>query len=324
MAIITNLVAELHSGSSISDVLHAQQRYHEERRWSVNQLLDDRALTTFDDRDRAALWHSARAELTTQPAGVRLAIDGVALAKELAKTNPLGAQVAHIAAAWSARFWLEEEAHHEVAYGQLLEMAGLDPIPQDEVVEHRGFFPADNYARVCILQACVEIEACVSYGEMAKTSGDPLVRDVFFQVMRDEVQHRQYFTSFARGLVEAGVYPLKDILSMAYVWVRPGAGETFGSKRQDQSHREGFVNWWEQVRVEPDDGLALRDDQIRTPALHDKKVRSVLAMVREATDLGVTTIEQLKRAYVASLTTNDFNRIRSSIHRGAEAQAVAS
>lgn len=324
MAIITSLVEEFGRGSSITDVLRAQQQYHEQRRWSVNQLIDNRCLTTFGDRDRAALWHSARAELTTQPAGIRLAVDGVTLAQELAKTNPLGAKVAHAAAAWSARFWLEEEAHHEVAYGQLLELAGLDPIPEDEVVEHRGFFPADNYARVCVLQACVEIEACVTYGEMAKTSGDPLVRDVFFQVMRDEVQHRQYFTSFAKALVDAGVYPVKDILSMAYVWVRPDSGETFGSTRKDQSHREGFVNWWEQVRVEPDDGLALRDDQIRTPALHERKVRSVLAMVREATDLEITTVEQLKRAYVASLTSDDLNRIRSAIHRGDARQALAS
>ncbi len=104
MPIISHIVDELGTGSSISDVLRSQQQYHEQRRWSVFEVIGDRSLTTFDDRDRAALWHAARAELTTQPAGIRLALDAAALAQELERTNPLGAQVAHVAAAWSARF----------------------------------------------------------------------------------------------------------------------------------------------------------------------------------------------------------------------------
>ncbi|MFV0133049.1 hypothetical protein ACLGIH_07390 [Streptomyces sp. HMX87] len=96
-------------------------------------------------------------------------------------------------------------------------MAGVDPIDEAEVIEHRGPFPTDNYARVCILQACVEIEACVSYGWQSRTSEDGLVRDVFLTIMKDEVQHRQYFASFAKALVESGVYPVKDVLSMAFL-----------------------------------------------------------------------------------------------------------
>jgi hypothetical protein len=263
--------------------------------------LAKRRLLNPHPRERAALGHAARAELTTQPAGIRLAAAGVKLAGEVARENPLGATVLHAAAAWSARYWLEEEAHHEVAYGTLLEMIGDEPIPQEEVIEHRGFFPEDNYARVCVLQACVEIEASITYGEMAKTAHDPLIREVFLRIMRDEVQHRQYFTSFAQALVQAGVYPAKDVLAMAFTWIRPNAGETHGSKRARQTERDGFVNWWERVRTDGHDELALSDDQIRSTHLQAKKERSVLKVVAEATGQQYSSVDELRRGYFKSL-----------------------
>lgn len=315
MRILSNLVNEINTNKySVSDVLRIQQVYHEKRRWSVFNLIGKKTLNSINDRDKAALWHAARAELTTQPAGIRLAVDGIKLAKELEHSNPLGSKIAHIAAAWSARYWLEEEAHHEVAYGLLLEMVGLDPIPNDEVVLHRNFFPSDNYARVCILQACVEIEASMTYGEMARTANDPLIKDVFLHIMRDEVQHRQYFVSFAKALVEAKVYPIKDILSMAYTWLKPNNGETHGSTRERQSTRKEFVNWWENVKTNQNDDLYLRDDQIRSADLQLKKIKSILFAVKDATGLELDSIKMLERAYYESLKTNDFERIRSAVN----------
>jgi hypothetical protein len=164
MRVMTGLAKAIKDdGLTLTGILRYQQQYHEFRRWSVFEVLKDRKLEQLHPQDRAALWHAARAELTTQPAGIRLAQAGVRLANEVARDNPLGSTVLHAAAAWSARYWLEEEAHHEVAYGLLLELIGDEPIPQEEVVEHRGFFPDDNYVRVCMLQACVEIEASVTY-----------------------------------------------------------------------------------------------------------------------------------------------------------------
>jgi hypothetical protein len=315
--ILTNLVNEITTNHfSVSDVLRIQQGYHEKRRWSVYNLINDRKIGVLEERDKAALWHAARAELTTQPAGIRLAVDGVKLAQELADNNPLGSKIAHIAAAWSARYWLEEEAHHEVAYGLLLEMAGIEPIENDEVVQHRGFFPSDNYARVCILQACVEIEASITYGEMARTSTNPLVKDVFLHIMRDEVQHRQYFLSFAKALIDANVYPVKDILSMAYTWLRPGAGETHGSTRTQQARRTGFVNWWEHVKTDEKDDLHLRDDQIRSNKLLFAKTKSVLSAVKNVTGIHLGSIKALEHAYYESLKTKNIERLRSTINSG--------
>ena len=323
MLIMTDVVKELRAGATISDVLRVQQSYHEHRRWATDKLFDGRRLSSnVSQVDKAALWHSSRAELTTQPAGIRLAVDGVRLANELRETNPLGSDVLHIAAAWSARYWLEEEAHHEVAFGRLLDMAGMDAIEVDDVIEHRGPFPADNYARVSILQACVEIEACVSYGWVSRQSEDPLVRDVFHTIMKDEVQHRQYFASFAKALVDSGVYPIKDVLSMAYTWIRPDGGETFGSAREAQTERQGYVNWWEQTRTDDNDEFALGDDALHEGSVHAKKLTSVFALVREATGIQTESYDDLKRAYFASLRTNDVDRIRSAVSAGAAREAA--
>ncbi|MER0245789.1 hypothetical protein AAHZ94_28210 [Streptomyces sp. HSW2009] len=316
MLIMTDIVKELRAGATITDVLRVQQSYHEQRRWGTDSLFDGRKLTTPGPGDKAALWHASRAELTTQPAGIRLAVDGVKLAGEIRESNPLGADVLHVAAAWSARYWLEEEAHHEVAFGRLMEMAGVDPIAEDEVIEHRGAFPTDNYARVCILQACVEIEACVSYGWQSRTTKDGLVRDVFHTIMKDEVQHRQYFASFAKALVESGVYPIKDVLSMAYTWIRPDGGETFGSTREAQTDRQGFVNWWERTRNTGEE-FGLGAEALHAGAVHAQKLASVLALVREVTGIQTRSYEDLKRAYFASLRTNDVDRIRSAVRNGA-------
>jgi hypothetical protein len=303
MRIITNLVEEIRdNGLTLTGVMRIQHAYHESRRWSVTDMLKGKELGTVSRRDKAILWQAARAEITTQPACIRLAVDGLKLANELEDKNKIGSIVAHSAAQWSARYWLEEEGHHEVAYGTVMEMAGLDPITEEEVIEHRGAFPTDNFARVCMLQACVEIEACVAYGEVAKTSENPLVKQIFAKITADESQHRAYFISFARALVESGAYPLKDILSMAYTWIRPKGGETHGSYREKQTKREGFVNWWQNMKTDPEDELSMQEEQFRSEHLQEKKVRAVLSAVEEGTGFPLKTVEDLQKVYMQSLT----------------------
>lgn len=303
MRIITDIVGEIKRDKlTISDIMRVQHHYHESRRWRVTDLLKEFKMgKTISDNDKAALWHAARAELTTQPACIRLAVDGLKLAEELAGSNRIGHQVAHVAAQWSSRYWLEEEGHHEVAYGTVMEMSGLPPIDEDEVVEHRGAFPSDNFARVCILQACVEIEACATYGESAKLSTDPLISETFRRIMMDESQHRAYFVAFAKALIDSGVYPVKDVLAMAYTWIRPKGGETFGSTRKKQDERKGFVNWWERVQTDQSDEHHLPEERIRSERIHQRKIRGVLSAVQEATGIAVNSFDELEKAYFQSL-----------------------
>lgn len=321
MPIMTDIVNELRSGATLTHVLRAQHSHHELRRWSSDRLFDGRRLTRPDENDKAALRHAARTELTTRPSGVRLALDGTRLAHEIRESNPLGSDVLHVAAAWSARYWLEEEAHHEVSLGRLMEMAGIDPISEEGADEHHRTFPSDNYARICVLQACLEIEACVSYQHAARTSNDELVRDVFHRIVKDEVQHRQYFASFAKALVESGVHPVKDVLSMAYLWIRPDSGETFGPTPETWPGHQDFANRPEPIRTDRE-VLAPGGDTSPEGVVNAQRSSSVFALVREVTGIEIRSYEELKRAYFASLRTNRVDRIRSAVGPGTHPAAA--
>jgi hypothetical protein len=302
MRVQMDLANAFRQGATLQEVVRRQHRYHEWRRWSMFDILDRHreANRPITERDRAALWHVARGELTTLSAGVGLADTALEYAKDLEGDNPLGAKVMHAAATWLARYWNEEEAHHEAAYGAILDELCADPVADDEIMEHRGKFPTDNFVRNMILQACVEIEVSVTYAHAAKTSDHPLIKEVFSQISKDEVQHRQYFVSFAQGLIDAGVYPAKDALAMAFHWVKPG-GELYGSTRDAQSNRDGYVNWWEKTRTEESDTLAVTPDQHFSEEIFNRKRRSVLKVVTQATRDRYETVESLKKGYFRSL-----------------------
>lgn len=286
-------------GMTITDLHDAQHFYHEHRRWSLSDVLRDRQLSTFTDQDVSAVLHSAKAEITTQPACLRMARLGGRLAEEH-RNDPVARTVAHAIIQWSSRYWLQEEAHHEVVFRKLLADMGGGNMEETLVYDHRGDFPDDNLVRVCILQACVEVEAIVTYGGWAKRSTDPLVRDIFLNVTRDEVQHRQYFISFAKALIDAGIGSAKDALAMAYTWIRPKGGETHGSAREKQSQREGYVNWWEGIDRGDRPG-AMVDDMYRSEGYQAQKTRSVLAAVSEVIGERIETFEALQSRYFLAL-----------------------
>ncbi|MEZ4241581.1 MAG: ferritin-like domain-containing protein [Myxococcota bacterium] len=221
------------------------------------------------------------------------------MARSLEETNPRGAKVLHAAGYWLGRYWNEEEAHHEVAYGALLDELCLDPIPDEDVMSHRGMFPRDNFLRNLVLQACVEIEVSITYANAAKTTDNPMIREIFLQIMRDEVQHRQYFVAFAQALVDAGVYPAKDALAMAFHWIKPG-GELYGSTRSAQSSRDGYVNWWEMTRT-GDDDVAVTDDQHFDERILSQKRTSVLKVASQSTRTHYDSVAGLKKAYLRAL-----------------------
>ena len=304
MQVMMDLVnAITNDGLTLSRILRNQQEYHEYRRWSVFEILKRYKSHTIAPRDRAALWHVARGELTTMPGGIGLASTALRYAKEIERDNRTGAVVLHAIGAWISRYWLEEEAHHEVAYNTILDEMCGDAIPEDEVIEHRGLFPTDNFLRNMMLQACVEVEVGVTYHEQSRTTNDPLIRDVFGQILRDEIQHRQYYVAFSQALIDANVYPAKDALAMAFTWLRPKGGELFGSKRDHQTKRQGYVNWWETVRSDnPNDPNAVEMSQHYTPRLFALKSRSVLKAVSQATRQRYATLDELKTSYFKSLT----------------------
>lgn len=303
MKVITNLYNQIkNDGLTLRDIMLQQHIYHESRRWSINEILekykDNPAAKVFSKNDKAALWHTVQGEATTQPGGLTIATSAHELAEKYANINPNAEIIFKSLESWLARHWLNEEGHHEVAFSILGDLANVERMTDKQIIEHRQYFPADKIGRKLILQACVETEVSISYANMVKTTKNPLVKEVFQNVMKDEVQHRLYFISFAKALVEMGVVPIKDILSMTYSWIRPG-GDTYSTQRENISERDDYVNWWE--TVDHDQEYALDDTQYKNESIQHQKNVSIFSIIKFTTGIEVNSIEELQKAYMSSL-----------------------
>ena len=303
MKIITDLADKIQKdGWMLRDILLEQHKYHESRRWSVDEIIqkhnNNPEAHIFSVEDKAALWHVTRGEATTQPGGISIAVNANELANEYASSNKTAEVIFKALEAWLVRHWLNEEGHHEVGFSMLADMANIEKISDKELIQHKQFFPADKIGRKLILQACVEIEVTISYSHMVKNSKNPLIKEMFRAVQKDESQHRLYFISFAKALVDIGVVPVKDILSMAYSWVRSG-GDTYNTERKNVPKRDGYINWWESV--DSNSGYKMDEKQYKNNKIHKQKETSVFQLVRFITDIRVNNISDLKKAYLSSL-----------------------
>lgn len=305
MKVITDLAHKIDvEGWTLRDIMLEQHKYHESRRWSITDILEDYKnnpeAQIFSYADKAALWHVVQGEATTQPGGLTIATYAYDLAKKYSETNKTAEIICKSLEGWLARYWLNEEGHHEVAFSMLGDMAKIDKMTDKEIINHRQYFPADKIGRKLMLQACVETEVTISYANMVKTTKNPLVREVFKRVMQDESQHRLYFISFAKALVDIGIIPNKDILSMTYSWIRPG-GDSYSTQREKISTRNEHINWWE--TVDHDDGYKLAESQYKNDSIQKQKDTSVYHMIKFTTGVEVNSIEELQKAYMSSLRT---------------------
>lgn len=305
MNVITDLVNKIENeGWTLRDIMLSQHSYHESRRWSVDDILkkyqnNDEAYN-FTKQDKAALWHTVQGETTTQPGGLTIAMYADKLSKEY-KNNPTVEIILKSLEAWLARYWLNEESHHEVAFSKLGDLAKVKYMTDEEIINHRQHFPDDKIGRKLMLQACVETEVTLSYSNMAKSTSNPLLKEVFTKIMQDEAQHRLYFISFAKALVDKNIVPEKDILSMIYSWIRPG-GDTYSTERKEISKRDSYVNWWE--TVDHNNTYKLDEEQYKNKEMHDKKESSIFQMAKFTLGLDIKNVEELKQAYFYSLSSS--------------------
>lgn len=303
MKIVTNIVEKIQKENwKLRDFMLEQHKYHEYRRWSVEEILEKYKnvpeAKIFSDEDKAALWHVIRGESTTQPGGISIAVFANESANQYTTINREAELILRSLEGWLARYWLNEEGHHEVAFTRLADLAGIEKISNKELIQHRQYFPADKIGRKLILQACVEIEVTISYSHMVKNSKNPIVCEVFSAIEKDESQHRLYFISFAKALLDVGIIPLKDILSMAYSWIRPG-GDAYNTERNSVSKRDGYINWWETVDNNPD--YSMDERQYKNEKIHKQKEASVFQFIKFITGLEIKNLDELKNAYLSSL-----------------------
>ena len=219
-AIITDLYdAFTVRGMSLVDVTWEQHRLHESRRWGVVDMLSAVDLDSLTPLDRTLVWNAGRAELTTKPGADRLERQAEAECRRWLEKNPTVAAIMEACGTWS-RYWNEEEAHHETVFIRLAEVTGMETITDETFIEFRQVFPDDDMLRTLVLLAISEITAAVNYGQCQHVIEDPGLRRIFKQVAAAEIQHRNYFVSFAQALVDSGEYHAKEAFSVAHLFLR--------------------------------------------------------------------------------------------------------
>lgn len=276
-AIITDLYDALtRRGMSLVDVTWEQQRLHESRSWSVVELLAGVDLDRLTDVDRGLVWNAGRAELTTKPGADRLERQADAECRRWAGRNPTVAAIMQACGTWS-RYWNEEEAHHETVFNRLADVSGMEPVSDEVFLMFRQVFPDDDMLRTLMLLAISEITAAVNYGQCQHVVQDPGLRRIFKQVAADEIQHRNYFVSFAKALVASGEYRAKEAFAVAHLFLRED-GELHGSAREQLEQRGTHVNWW--------DHLETGEGDFRPEAL-EKKEQMICGALKKITGIEV-------------------------------------
>jgi hypothetical protein len=287
-AIITDLFDALtRRGMSLVDVTWEQHRLHESRRWSVMEMLAAVDLDRLTPLDRTLVWNAGRAELTTKPGADRLERQADAECRRWRDKNPTVAAIMEACGTWS-RYWNEEEAHHETVFNRLAEVSGMERISDGTFINFRQVFPSDDMLRTLVLLAISEITAAVNYGQCQHVVGDPGLRRLFKQVAADEIQHRNYFVSFAKALVDSGEYHAKEAFAVAHIFLRED-GELLGSARQQLEERGTHVNWW--------DHLDTGTSGFRPEAL-EKKEQLVCGALKKITGIEVRSRDEVEDAWM--------------------------
>lgn len=287
-AIITDLFDALtRRGMSLVDVTWEQQRLHESRRWSVVDMLAAVDLDRLTPLDHKLIWNAGRAELTTKPGADRLERQAGAECERWRDRNPAVAATMQACGTWS-RYWNEEEAHHETVFNRLADVTGMDRIPDETFIDFRQVFPDDDMLRTLMLLAISEITAAVNYGQCQHVIEDPGLRRLFKQVAADEIQHRNYFVSFAKALVDSGEYHAKEAFAVAHLFLRED-GEILGSARERVEDRGTHVNWWD--RIETGDG------DFRPEAL-EKKEQLVFGALKKITGIEAHSRDEVEDTWM--------------------------
>jgi hypothetical protein len=271
---------------TLVEMTWAQHEYHESRRWSAVEMIEQIDLGNISEADKLFVWNAGRAELTTKPGADRLTSLADKETRAWEPRDPALAAIMQSCGTWS-RYWNEEEAHHEAVFGRLSCLLGLEAIGNDTFIEFRKIFPDDDMLRTLFLLAISEITAAVNYGSCAKRANDRGLRAVFKQVAADEMQHLRYFLTFARGLVDSGHYPPKNAFAVAHFFLRED-GDLHGSLRGKIEKRDSHVNWWDHLEV---DGIEDVENLTR-------KAQMIFNALHHVTGVKVDSKEEVERTWM--------------------------
>lgn len=272
-----DLYARFRAGTTLNEHTWEQHRFHEARRWSALDFLDAIDPDTLSPGDRIYAWNAGRAELTTKPGADRLARQSDAECRRWQPIDPALASVLQACGTWS-RYWNEEEAFHETALNRLATVAGQPQVSDEMFIEFRKIFPDDDMLRTLVLLAFSEITATINYACCAQHAANPALKQLFRQIAADEMQHMNYFITFAKALVDSGQYAPVGAFAIGHLFLKDD-GEVQGSHRKRVVARDTHVNWWDHLEAE---GVPMPDDIPRKQALILTALRRITGIRAES------------------------------------------
>jgi hypothetical protein len=276
-------------GRTLVDITWELHRFHESRRWSAAQLLESVRLEQLSELDRFVVWSAGRAEMTAKPSADRMSRLADAECRRFLGKDPVVASIIQSLGTWS-RYWNEEESHHEMGFTQLSLMLGFAPLDDATVIDYRKIFPDDDLLRTVTMLAFSEGIAAVNYGQYARRVQDPGLKALLKHVGADEVQHMQYFISFAKALVDSGAYLPKEPFSVAHFFLREG-GELYGSSRGRVEHRSTHTNWWDHLEQGAGQAAA-------APEALDRKRSLILHALKRITGISCSSSEEVEDTWM--------------------------
>lgn len=290
-AIIRDLFEEMTNNTmSLMDIAWEQQKYHESRRWSVVDKFKSIDFQSISYDDKVIIWNAGRAELTTKPGADRLASLSDYECRKWKGKNDIVAAIMQACGTWS-RYWNEEEAFHETSLNILAGKLGMPPVDNETFIEFRQIFPNDDMLRTLFLLACSEIVASVNYAVASEMAKDQGLKDLFFQISQDEMQHMNYFISFAKALVASGEYRAKEAFSIAHLFLKED-GELRGSARGEKVvKRDGHVNWWDHLEKENISSVPLQPNVERKEAM-------ILIALKRVTGISCKSAEEVEDTWM--------------------------
>jgi len=276
-------------GRTLMDITWEQHRFHESRRWSAMELLSAVRLDQLSELDRFVVWNAGRAEMTAKPSADRMSRLADRECRRFLGTDPVVASIIQSLGTWT-RYWNEEEGHHEMGFSQLARMLGFPPLDDAAVIDQRKVFPDDDLLRTVTMLAFSEGIAAVNYGQYGRRARDPGFKALLKHVGADEVQHMQYFISFAKALVDSGAYAMKESFAVAHLFLRPG-GELYGSVREHVESRSTHTNWWDHLES------AVGEETV-TPELLERKRSLILHALKRITGISCASAEQVEEQWM--------------------------
>ena len=285
-AVVTDLYrAFKEEGRRLVDITWEQHRLHESRRWSASELVESVRLDQLTEKDRFVVWNAGKAEMTAKPSADRMARLADQECRRWVGKDNVVASIIQSLGTWS-RYWNEEESHHETSFTQLAMRVGFEPLSDATVIEYRKVFPDDDLLRTVTMLAFSESIASVNYGQYMRQVADPGLRTLFKHVGADEVQHMQYFISFAKALVDSGAYPIKDAFAVAHFFLRE-EGELYGSAREHVEDRGTHINWWDHLENEAGQTAV-------APEALDRKRSLILHSLRRITGVACASAQEVE------------------------------